>query len=475
MAHRIIIAGGGISGLAAAHRLVELGREKSLQLELTLLEAGGRLGGSIATERVDGFLVESGPDSFISEKPWALNLCQRLGITSGLISPQQARQNLYVVRAGTLQPLPEGFILVAPTRFRPLIRSSLFSWTGKLRMALDLFLPRGGAGGDESLGSFVRRRLGAEVLERLAQPLIGGIYAADPDDLSLSATMPRFLEMERSRRSIIWSMWLAQRRRVRLVASESGARWGLFVTLRDGMQSLVETLAARLPKGTARAKTKVIELAKNDSQQGWTFKTDGGGKFAADGVILATPAYAAAEALAALDPELTQELNAIPYSSTATVNLAYKREDIPGGLDGFGLVVPAIEKRSIIACSFSSVKYPNRAPDGYELVRAFVGGATQPELFHQDDRSMETSVRKELAALLGIKAEPVLCRINRHPRALPQYRVGHPEKVRRIDELARKWPALALAGNAYRGIGIADSVHSGELAAEKVLAQLTES
>ena len=468
------MVGGGIAGLAAAHRLVELGRERTLDLEVTLLEAGQRLGGSISTERTDGFLVEAGPDSFISEKPWALRLCERLGITSRLVPLQATRQNLYVVHKGSLHSLPEGFILMAPTRMWPLIVSSLFSWAGKLRMALELFLPRRRAEGDESLASFVRRRFGSEVLERVAQPLIGGIYASDPEELSLAATMPRFLDMERSRRSVILATWLAKRRRSHVRREESGVRWSLFVSLVDGMQELVDALASRLPAGAAHLGIKVVRLAR-ESERTWIVSTEKGEEFKANGVILAAPAYAAAKSLSSLAPGLAEELEAIPYTSAATVTLAYRREDIPNGLNGLGLVAPASEGRKIIACSFSSVKYPGRAPAGYELIRAFVGGALQPLLFGQSDHAMETGVRKELEALLGIQAPPLFCRIHRHPHSMPQYLVGHLDRVRRIEAQLVHLPGLALAGNAYRGVGIPDCVHSGEEAAEALLNDLSNS
>ena len=474
MNRRIIVVGGGISGLAAAHRLMELSRERALGLEVILLESGQRLGGSIATERVGDFLVEAGPDSFISEKPWALRLCERLGITSRLISTNSSHQKIYVVHKGSLQPLPEGFFLLAPTRLWPLIRSPLFSWRGKLRMALDLFLPRGSTDGDESLASFVRRRFGPEVLERVAQPLIGGIYAANPEELSLAATMPRFLEMERARRSVIWAIWSEQQHRSYDRRAGSGARWSLFVTLIGGMQELVDAIISHFPAGTVRFGTKATGLEWHAVKKTWIITVNETEKLETNGVILAIPSYGSAETLSLLAPDLSQELRAIPYSSSATVNLAYRNADIPHGLDSFGLVVPAIESRKIIACTFSSVKYSGRAPDGHVLLRAFVGGALQPSLFEQDDRTMESSVRQELAALLGVKSAPLFCRIHRHPRSMPQYHVGHQERIRHMEAHLTKLPALALAGNAYRGVGIADCIHSGEEAAERLLSHLKE-
>ena len=453
--------------MAAAHRLTELSRERKLDLQIALLEARQRVGGCIATERIGDFLVEAGPDSFISEKPWALRLCDRLGLSSRLISTNTSRQNIFVVHGTRLVPLPEGFLLMAPTRLWPLIRTPLFSWRGKLRMALELFLPRGSAEDDESLAAFVRRRFGREVLERVAQPLIGGIYAGDPEKLSLAATMPRFLEMERTRRSVIWAMLQEQRRR-RAKGSSSGAGWSLFLTLAGGMQELVESIASRLPVGAVRLRAKALGLAWDSAKRTWTVATNEE-RFEADGVILAAPADAAAELLAPLAPKLSDELNEIPYCSTATVTLAYREDEVPRNLNGFGFVAPTVESRKIMACTFSSVKYPGRAAQGFVLLRAFVGGALQPLLCEQDDRALESSVRQELKDLLGIGAEPIICRIHRHPRSMPQYHVGHLERVQRIEDHLKKLPGLALAGNAYHGVGIADCVHSGEKASENLL------
>jgi oxygen-dependent protoporphyrinogen oxidase len=254
MSRRIVVIGGGIAGLAAAHRVSELNNQRALGLEVILLEARSRLGGSIATEKIGDFLIEAGPDSFISEKPWALRLCERLGLASRLVSTRPEYQKIYVVHRGKLEPLPEGFFLLAPTRLWPFIQTPLFSWGGKLRMAAELLLPRGSDNGDESLGAFVRRRFGAEALERVAQPLVGGIYASDPEKLSLAATMPRFKEMERTQRSVIRAMWAEQKRRARNREAGSGARWSLFVTLLDGMQEFVAAIAQRLPE-EAFAKT----------------------------------------------------------------------------------------------------------------------------------------------------------------------------------------------------------------------------
>ena len=440
-----------------------------------MLEARGRLGGTIGTEHRDGFLLELGPDSFISEKPWALALCRRMGLESALVGTQDQFRTTFVVHKGKLEPLPEGFMLLAPTRLRALARSRIFSWPGKLRMGLDLVLPRARQQDDESLGSFVSRRLGREALERVAQPLIGGIYTADPDYLSLAATMPRFLQMERDHRSVIYALWQAGRTGPQDTKSVSGARWSLFVTMQNGMQHMVDTLLGRLSLGEIRrnCSAKTVQLQPgNGAGQAWHIACEDGSALQADGVVLATPAFQTARLLQSCDTQLADQLADISYSSAATVSLAYRRDDIPHALNGFGFVVPAIEERSIIAGTFSSIKYPGRAPDGNVLLRAFVGGTLQAEMFNLDDTQMEHVVRQELAALLGVQAAPLFSRIARYPQSMPQYLVGHLDRVAEIEQRVTTHPGLALAGNAYRGVGIADCVRSGEAAAAAVVDQV---
>jgi oxygen-dependent protoporphyrinogen oxidase len=470
---RIIVIGGGIAGLSAAHRIVELNQERSLNIEVLLLESSPRLGGSIATERVDNFLVEGGPDSFITEKPAALRLCERLGLTSRLVSTQSAYQKIYVVHRGKFEPLPEGFFLLAPTRLWPFVQTPLFSWAGKLRMARELLIPRGAMNIDESLGAFVRRRFGPEALERVAQPLVGGIYASDPDQLSLAATMPRFKEMERQRRSVILAMWSEQRRRARGREAGSGARWSLFVTLADGMQELVDTVAKRLPEGSVRSGTPVTSVVREEKVKRWQVTLRDGETIGAAGVILATPAFQTSAILSAVDSDSANEIKKISYASTATVNLAFHRADFPRPPDSFGFVVPAVERRKIMACTFSSLKYPGRAPRDHLLLRAFVGGALQPELFDADDKMMEDNVRVELASLLGVTAQPLFSRIWRHPNSMPQYHIGHQARVERIEKSLIRFSNLALAGSAYHGVGISDCVRTGEEAAEKIVLGLS--
>ena len=463
---RLVVVGGGITGLTAAHRAVEISRERGTPLELTLLEARDRLGGTIETEQAGGFLVETGPDSFLSEKPWGLALCRRIGLESRLVGTDDRFRRVFVWFGKRLHPVPDGFQLLAPTRLTPFVTSSLFSWPGKLRMALDVILPRGG-GGDESLGAFVRRRLGREALERIAQPLVAGIYTADPDELSLLATMPRFVELERRERSLIVGLWKASRKAP--AASTSGARWSLFVSLAGGMGELIAALASRLPSDAVRLKHRVGGIERRGAH--WRVTTEEAGAIDADAVIVATETHAASRLLRYVDPPLATMLEMIPYASSATVSLGYRRADVPHPLDGFGFVVPRAEHRDLLACTFSSVKYPGRAPERHVLIRCFVGGALNAAALERSDDEIVERVRRELGEALGITAAPMLTRVARHPASMPQYAVGHLTTVETIERRLAAIPGLLLAGGGYRGVGIADCVRSGEAAADAAFAR----
>ena len=464
---RIGIIGGGITGLAVANRLTELSKENSHPLQIVILEASDRLGGVIRTEQRDGFLLEHGPDSFLSEKPETVDLARRLGLESQLQETNTEHRRSFIVNRNRLVALPSGFNLLAPSKLWPFVTSDLVSWSGKVRMALEFLLPKGKMNGDESLASFVRRRFGQEALERIAQPMIGGIYTADPEHLSVGSTMPRFLEMERNDRSLIRSL-RKQARKKPLTAEASGARYSLFLTFDRGMQILVDRLAAHIPSAAVQLNTRVVSLRRNPEEEGWITRDSSGSSQNFDAVCVALTAPVAAKLLSEEADELTRELNNIPYASTATVNLAYNRDDIPHRLDGFGFVVPLIEKRSLLACTFSSVKFAGRAPEGRVLLRAFVGGALQPEMFALDEQEMLDRVLKDLRDLLGVQAKPLFSRVAKWPSSMPQYHVGHLDRLKRIEDLARHLLNFALAGNAYTGAGISDCVREGERAAGKI-------
>jgi len=467
---QIVVIGGGISGLAAAHRLQELRTESNSQFEITLLESSSRLGGSLQTIERDGFLLEGGADSFISEKPEAIRLSERLGISSRLIETNTEHRRSFIVRNGQLHPVPEGFHLLAPTRFWPFVTTKIFSWPGKARMALDLVIPRRAENGsnDESLAQFVRRRLGREAFERMAQPMVGGIYTADPEKLSLRATLPRFLEMERAHGSVIRAMWKQRRNKTQ---GTSGARYSLFVSFDHGMEVLIRELSARL-QSFARLNTRVEALSFDKGLSKWSIRL-GDNTIVADQICLAVPAYAAARLLVNTDEQLARALQKIEFASTATINLAYRRSDVPHPLEGFGFVVPYIERRSILACTFSSVKFAGRAPADHVLLRAFVGGALQPEMFELDETEMLRRACADLRDLLGITNPPLFTEIKKWRQSMPQYHLAHLELLAQIEDRVRSLPGLQLAGNSYGGAGIPDCIRSGETAADKLYSAIS--
>src|SRR5258705_923660 len=490
---RVVIIGGGISGLAAAHRLLERNQESGKQVAVTVLEAGSRIGGIVQTRERDDFLLESGPDSFISEKPAALALVKRPAPEPPQIKTTHHHRRSFIVREGRLRPVPEGFHLLAPSRLWPFVKSDIFSWSGKARMALDLLLPRRelnrnnvGNNAEESLAEFVRRRLGSEALERMAQAMVGGIYTADPERLSLQATMPRFLEMEREHRSLIRALRKQNSRKVSAdnQSETSGARYTLFLSFDRGMQVLTDTLEERISsfgsqistaasgQTSIRVNTAVesitLEYGDGERSSKWKLTTSGNETLFADAICLALPAYVSSRLLSTVNPQLAAALAGISYASSATINLGFKRDDIPHPLDGFGFVVPFIEKRSLIACTFSSVKFAGRAPQGHALLRAFVGGALQPELLEVNEDELLARVLRDLRDLVGIERAPLFAEVTKWERSMQQYHVGHIERVKQIEAGLAALPGLVVAGNAYSGLGIPDCIRSGEAAADRI-------
>ncbi len=470
---KAIVVGAGISGLATARYLVAGGAE------VTVLEATSRIGGAIRTETRDGFLFEAGPDSFLTEKPAALQMCRELGLEGEVIGTNPDSRRSFIVRGGRMHATPEGFYLLAPMQIGTFLASSLISWPGKLRAGLDLILPRGPKLEDESLASFVRRRFGEEVLRYMAQPLVAGIYTADAEKLSLRATFPVFVEIEEKYRSI--TLGLKARRSARMAAAEksagpgaaakgtSGARYGLFATMRGGLSALVSAVVADLPADTIQCGRRVSGIERVG--RGWRVTTATGDTLSADAICLALPGPAAGALLGSVDGDLGGELAGISYASTVTVNLGYDRAGINHPLDGFGYVVPMVEKRDVLACTFSSVKFAGRAPAGKVLMRAFMGGASRPEIADLDDDAIVGLAKADLCELLGITREPCFAVVSKHAGSMPQYAVGHKGLVRRIQKRVAAIPGLALAGNAYDGIGLPDCIRSGREAAESLLSQ----
>jgi oxygen-dependent protoporphyrinogen oxidase len=462
----VAIVGAGIAGLTVAYRLSQLRDERGRPLRIVVLEGSDRVGGLVETFTRDDFTVERAGDSMITEKPWGVELCRELGLEPDLLATNAACRRSFVVRGTTLNPVPDGFHLMAPSRLWPFARSSLLSWPGKLRVALEPFVPASRAGdADESVAAFVRRRLGNEALERIAQPMIGGIYTADPERLSLRATMPRFIEMERKHGSVVRGLIAARRNAANGVAGARGPRYDLFVALRRGMGQLADTLAAELPSGSVRRGCAVTRIEKVNER--WRLAA-GGETFDADAACVATPTYVAASLLRDVAARAAAELDAVEHASTATVTLAYRREDVAHPLDGFGFVVPAIERRKTLACTFSSVKFPGRAPAGHVLMRAFVGGALAPRNFELDDAAMTAAVEADLRELLGTRGRALWSLVSRFPRSMPQYHVGHLERMRRLDAALAETRTLALAGNGYLGAGIPDTIRSANEAAARL-------
>ncbi|WP_422926359.1 protoporphyrinogen oxidase [Singulisphaera sp. PoT] len=472
---RIVVVGGGLSGLTAAHRLSQHMGGSYPPFEIIVLEAKDRVGGAIWTRREGGFTLEGGADSFITNKPWGVDLCRELGLSDRLIGTDSRHRRSFVVRQGKLCPVPEGFVLMAPHRLGPLLTSPILSWRGKMRMLFDLVIPRKGDDGDESLATFVKRRFGREALDRLIQPLVGGIYTADPNELSLKATLPQFLRMEQEHGSLIRAAFRQSREARSAEKNSSGARYGLFVSLDEGMETLPRELVAALPRGTVRTNSPVRRISRTDPISPWRVELLDGDPIMAHVVILTTEAHASARLIDGYDPALALQLRSIPYASSAIVNFAFRRDQVSHPMDGFGAVVPAVEGRNILAISFLSVKFPSRAPEGSVLMRVFLGGATQPELFDREDDELVAIARTELGELLGVKGEPLLVEVGRHSRAMPQYTLGHTDRVSAIREQLAKHSCLALAGNAFDGVGIPDCIRGARIAADSALAALLAS
>ncbi len=461
--NRIVVIGGGIAGLSAAYYASKLP-----DTQVTLLESSSRWGGKITTDRVvfdDGlFIVEGGPDTFLATKPWGVALCQELGLSDRLHGTNPHQKSTYVLNRDRLLPLPDGLAMMIPTNIQAILKSRLVSWFGKARMGLDFILPPKAVNGDESLGSFVSRRLGREAYENLIEPLMSGIYAGDGDQLSLASTFPYLRDLELKYGSLARGTFSI--RKQSNGKSVQGSR-SAFLTPTTGLAEIVERLVQYLTSnGTIlRLNTAVSRISIFDDR--YLVELENGSSLETDSVILATPTFVSGNLLASLDPSLASNLQSIPYVSTATVSLAYAQSDVPRDLDGYGYVIPRREGRRALACTWTSTKFPHRAPEGYALIRVFVGRAGQDIPWNESD--LLELAKEELKLTLGITANPLLDRVFLWDKAMPQYNLGHPVLLKRIDAALEKHPGLALAGNGYRGIGIPDCIHSGELAVKKIV------
>jgi protoporphyrinogen/coproporphyrinogen III oxidase len=470
--NRIVIVGGGIAGLSAAYYATK----KLPESQITLIESSDRWGGKITTDRVsfDGgqFIIEGGPDTFLATKPYATALCKELGLGERLHGTNPKQKNTYVLHHNKLEPLPDGLAMMIPTNVQAILKSNLVSWFGKARMGLDFLQPAKVVNGDESLGAFVSRRLGREAYENLIEPLMSGIYAGDGDLLSLASTFPYLRDLELKYGSL--ARGALEMRKNSTGKAVQGSR-SAFLTPTTGLAEIVETLVNYLQSNHVdlRRNTRVLSidhLAPDTLREplggAWNLTLDND-SLQADSLILATPAFVSGQLLGSTDPKLTTALQSIPYASTATVTLAYRQSDLRRELDGYGYVIPRREGRRALACTWTSTKFPHRAPEGFALIRVFVGRAGQD--IPWDEKDLIALAKEELNLTLGITAEPLLSRVFLWDKAMPQYNLGHPEILQRIDAALEKYPTLALAGNGYRGIGIPDCIHSGELAVNKIV------
>jgi protoporphyrinogen/coproporphyrinogen III oxidase len=456
---RIAIIGGGISGLAAAFEL-EQRRREGARVAYVLYEASSRLGGVLRTEQVDGCVIEAGPDSFVTEKPWAADFCRALGIGDQLISSNDAERKTYILTHGRLVEMPDGLMFMVPTKILPTGMSPLFSWKTKLRMMQELYHPPRAVGHDESVAAFVERHYGAEMVDRLADPLLSGVYGGEAANLSVRAVLPRFAEMERTHGSLGRAM-LAARKKMK-----SASKPALFTSLKNGMQALAETAVAHLTPTCLLTNATVFAIQPQAG--GWTVSA-GLQSDQFDRVIVALPATAAAEILEHTSPELAKELAAVQYSSSITVGLGYDREVRESLPPGFGFLVPRSEGKRLLAATFVHNKFPHRAPEDRALLRCFFAGSNAENVWSLSDDEIIGIVRQELRQILGLEPEPLFARVYKWKSAMAQYGVGHLERLERIEALRQKLTGLALAGNGYRGIGVPDCVRSGREAAKQLL------
>jgi protoporphyrinogen/coproporphyrinogen III oxidase len=474
---RVVVVGGGVTGLTAAHAALARARETGRDVSVTVLERSSRFGGIVATETGGGFLLDGGPDSWVASKPAASALARELGLGAELIGTSESGRRYYVAWQGRLHLVPEGLVLGVPTRLAPLARSRLFSWRGKLRMAMEAFLParRGDTAGDESIAEFARRRLGREAAERLVEPLLGGISAGEASDLSVRSAFPQLIAMEREHGSLMRGM--REQRRAREAAlrggdgTASGPSGSAFVSLAGGLGRLVDALVARLRGEGAdlRLTTGARALVRTD--RGWRLELDGAAPgVEADAVLLAVPAHAAARLVEGIDAGLGRQLAAFHSASTATVFLGYRRSAVAHPLDGSGFVVARGTGRPVLAGTWVSSKWDGRAPEGHVLLRVFFGGTTGEEALRRDDEALTRLARQELEALMALDAEPVFSRVFRFDRASAQMRVGHAAAMRALRErLAASAPGVRVAGGGYDGIGIPDCIRQGQTSGRELV------
>ncbi|MGD0637427.1 MAG: protoporphyrinogen oxidase [Nitrososphaerales archaeon] len=465
----VTIVGGGLAGLATAYFLKEGVVKSDLHLETTVVESESRLGGRVETEFVDGCVIEAGPDSFLTLKPQAVDLCEKLGLSELLIGTNSARSKVYVLVGGKLRRLPDGLTSVVPKKLTPFLWTNLLTPWGKTRMLLDVLVPRRKDVGDESLAGFVRRRLGHEALERIAEPLMAGIYAGDAEHLSMSTNFPQLVQLEAKRRSLV--LGTLENSRHPVPGEGQRVRRPTFMSLRGGLGQMVDALVSQLKDARIFTGKRPIALkrAGTAGEERYELALDDGTVIGSRSVVLATPAYASAELLKDLSPEASAILGSIPYVSTATVSLIFDRATFPLPLDGSGFVIAPNDNRKITACTWVSSKWPTHSPSDRVLLRCFLGRAGHEEVLQRGDDELCQLAQDELNSILGISALPLQRRLHRCGKSLAQYNLGHSDKLKALDEAMEKLPGVFLTGSAYRGVGLPDCIKQAGLAASEVV------
>ncbi len=448
---RIAVVGGGISALACAVNLKEKG------FDFTVYEKENFAGGKLLTEVIGDLTIEGGPDSYLPEKFWSVQLIKKVGLEEKMLCSNDEHKGTFIYSGGRLHPLPEGVMLMVPTMILPLARSRLISWPGKMRMGMELFVAPRRDRKDESLAEFVTRRLGRECLEKIAEPLVAGIHTSNPDNMSVLATFPRFVEMERKSGSLIKGMIGAMKKMP--PKNSSGPKMTYFMSMNEGMQELVRGCASYIGEERIKTGTDVVSVVKKDTGYRLTFGDGSTADF--DAVVLATPSYVTGDILKYEDKGLSDKLASIEWSSSATVSIAFRKEDMKQPLRGFGFIVPRVENRRINACTWSSIKWSHRAPADTMLIRSFIGGGHHEELVSRGDDELLSTILEELKEIIGITAKPVFSKAYRWFRGMPKYTVGHLERIAAIDEKLKEHKGLFLIGCSYRGIGIGDCAKSG--------------
>jgi oxygen-dependent protoporphyrinogen oxidase len=473
---RIVIIGGGVAGLGAAYK-IRRAADAGHEVDFVLIEKDPRIGGKLLTERVGEFIVDGGSDAFIAQKPAVMRVAGLAGFADRRMPSDESRKKTLILKKGHLYPMPEGVMQFAPTKFWPFATTRLFSWPGKVRAGMDLFIPKKklapGESNDETLQSLVTRRMGHEILDRLAEPLVGGVHASDPALMSLAATFPNLLDMEQRYGSLVRG-FLAQRK----IAEEMRRKYPIdpknprtfFNSFLGGMQELPDGMAAAAGPEGIRTGCTATRLERNAG--GWKVHTSAGEIIDADGVIVATEGWAASDLTAPVDPELSSLLATIPHSSSATISLGFDTDELGFSLDAFGVLCPLVEHRALMAATYSSTKWPNRAPKGKALMRGFVGGPHNQAIMSRSDEELIEITKSEMRAILGLRVEPTFGRVYRWINGMPQYTMGHLDRVCRIERRVGEVPGLGLGGGSYRGIGIPNCIESGEAAVSKVLGDL---